>query len=261
MPGMQQVDPVVEQVRRAILGDISSGSLPPGSKLPAERDLAERLGVSRSTLRHTLAALEEAGIVTRRPGRGGGTFVAHPKVTRDLSHVTGLPAYLERQGYKAGARVLSTSIREPEPSVRAKLQLPADAMVVQVVRVRLADGSPISLETANFPADRFGGLLDHGLGGSLYELIREQYDVEPSEALEEIEVVQATPDEARLLGITPKSPLMMIRRVALDQQGVAFECSQDLFRADRTQIFVRSPGRGIRAASGGNGDPVELRVH
>jgi GntR family transcriptional repressor for pyruvate dehydrogenase complex len=47
-----------------------------GSTLPPERELAERMGVSRATLREAIAALREAGLVVTRRGRGGGTVVA-----------------------------------------------------------------------------------------------------------------------------------------------------------------------------------------
>ncbi|MET0951833.1 MAG: FCD domain-containing protein [Aeromicrobium sp.] len=47
-----------------------------GSTLPPERELAERFGVSRATLRDAIAALRDAGLVTTRRGRGGGTVVA-----------------------------------------------------------------------------------------------------------------------------------------------------------------------------------------
>ena len=61
--------------------------------------------------------------------------------------------------------------------------------MLEVVRVRLADGEPISLERALFPAERFPGLLDRSLGGSLYELLQAHYGLAPGEAEERIEVV------------------------------------------------------------------------
>ena len=83
------IGPAAEEVRRQLLDQISRGQLRPGERLGAERDLAQALGVSRSTVRQALAALEEAGVVRRVPGRGGGTFVRRQKVERDLSHVVG----------------------------------------------------------------------------------------------------------------------------------------------------------------------------
>jgi DNA-binding FadR family transcriptional regulator len=63
---------------------IRLGVLPAGDRLPAERDLAERLGVSRVTLREAIKALREAGFVESRRGRAGGTFVVYdPAGTED----------------------------------------------------------------------------------------------------------------------------------------------------------------------------------
>ena len=78
------IGPAAEEIRRQLLDQISRGQLHPGERLGAERDLAQGLGVSRSTVRQALAALEEAGVVRRVPGRGGGTFVRRQKIERDL---------------------------------------------------------------------------------------------------------------------------------------------------------------------------------
>lgn len=58
---------------------IALGLLPPGTRLPAERELCERLGIARSTLRQALVALGRSGHVHALRGRGGGTFVADPQ--------------------------------------------------------------------------------------------------------------------------------------------------------------------------------------
>jgi GntR family transcriptional regulator len=219
----------------------------PGERLGAERELAERLGVSRSTIRAALADLERSGVVRRTRGRSGGIFVAERKVERDLTSLTGLPAYLRRQGFQADARVLSTATVEADAETAAALEMSAGGLVLEVVRVRLADGDPISLERALFPADRFPGLLDRSLGGSLYELLETHYGLEPGEAEERIEVVAAGAAEARLLEIKRGAPLLAVARTAWDADGRAFERSHDLFRADRARIVVRA--RSAPAAS------------
>ena len=212
----------------------------PGERLGAERELAERLGVSRSTLRAALGDLERGGVVRRARGRGGGIFVAERKVERDLTSLAGLPAYLRRQGFQADARVLSTATVEADAGTAAALGLPPAALVLEVVRVRLADGDPISLERALFPAERFPDLLDRSLGGSLYELLEGHYGLQPGEAEERIEVVAAGAAEARLLGLRRGAPLLAVAHTAWDAEGRAFERSHDLFRADRARIVVRA---------------------
>jgi GntR family transcriptional regulator len=231
--------PSASALRDRLIAELAGGSPPPGGRLGAERELAARLGVSRSTLRAALDSLETAGVVHRVRGRSGGIFVSERRVERDLSSLTSLPAYLRRQGFQSGARVLSTATVGADAETAHALDLPEGALVLEVVRVRLADEQPISLERARFPAERFPGLLDRSLAGSLYELLETGYGLRPSEAEERVEVVGATAAEARVLEVRPGAPLVAIARTAWAADGRPFERSNDLFRADRVRIVTR----------------------
>lgn len=240
-------EPTDDSLRRkawqGVADAIREGGYQPGDRLPPEREFAERLDVSRSTLRLALHDLERAGIVVRRPGRGGGTFVATPKVERDLGSFAGLGEYIRRQGLAAGARVINVALTGAEPAVAEALRLSPGDPVVAITRVRLADGEPIALERSRFPADRFPGLAEQALGGSLYELLTEKYGEKPGRAVERIEPVAATAEAAALLDVPPGTPLLAVERVAYDQTGVPIEHADDLFRGDRTRVVVwTSPG-------------------
>ncbi|MGB6246845.1 MULTISPECIES: GntR family transcriptional regulator [Gordonia] len=256
--GTRESTSLVETLRRRIVSEISSGILTPGTRLGGERDLAEAYGVSRSTLRQVLGGLEEAGLVERVAGRGGGTFVGHPKVARDSAEVIGLPASLASQGYAAGTRVLSTRLASPDDETRTALKLRGSDLVAEIQRLRLADGRPLSLDRALFPSSRFQGLLELPLGGSLYSLLEERFDLRIGEAAETIEVVNATDDEAQVLGVDVGFPLVSIERITYDDVGEPFEYSHDLFRSDRVRITMRSPGRGLHAAAVGHEEMVTL---
>jgi DNA-binding FadR family transcriptional regulator len=67
-----------EQALEQILQIVRLGLVPAGERLPSERELAERLGISRVTLREVLKVLTEQGLVESRRGRYGGTFVRQP---------------------------------------------------------------------------------------------------------------------------------------------------------------------------------------
>lgn len=241
--------PVQARVWDAIVAQMTHGQVLPGQRLGSERELAERYAVSRGTLRQVLSMLESAGLVSRQIGRGGGIFAARPKVERDLTEVSSLPTYLRRQGYSADSRILSTQIVRADAAARTALRLSAEDAVIAIRRVRLADGSPISLEQALFPADRFGELMELPLSGSIYELLAQHFGVGARTAEETIEVVAATDEEAGILAIGTGDPLLAITRTAYDVNGQPFEFSQDLFRADMTRLVVRSQQGGEKSPS------------
>lgn len=232
--------PAAVAVRDRLVAAISSGELAPGERLGAEREIAERLGVSRSTVRAAVADLARTGAVRRARGRAGGIFVAERKVERDLTSLASLPAYLRRSGFQSDTRVISTAMIDPDAETAAALGLGPDDLAHEVVRVRLADGERISLERATFPASRFPDLLDRALSGSLYELLVDDYGLDPGEAEERIEVVNAGPSESRLLGVAEGAALVAISRTSWTTDGEPFEFSHDLFRADRVRIVVRA---------------------
>ena len=85
-----------EQVAQGLRDRMLSGDLTAGDPLPPERDLALSLGVSRTTVRGALALLEAEGLVDRRVGRGGGTFVGEPgaaQVTAALQRGIGMAGF------------------------------------------------------------------------------------------------------------------------------------------------------------------------
>jgi GntR family transcriptional regulator len=217
---------------------IASGRLSPGEKLPTERELSAELGVSRMTVRQALNVLTARGFLIRATGRRGGTFVARPKLVRDLGTFAGLSEQLRRQGIQAGARILSAQRRAATVAVAAALELAPRDRVTEIVRLRLADGEPFALERSIFPVRRFPDLLAHDLEGSLYDLLDELYGAAPWRAVERLEPVLAAPAEAEALGVATGSPLMLVERVAYSDDGEPVEFARDLFRGDRTRIVA-----------------------
>lgn len=217
---------------------VAEGRLAPGDRLPPERRLAATLGVSRMTLRQALATLEQRGVVTRSIGRHGGTFVAAPKLERDVSVFAGLSEQLRRQNVTAGARVVSAAEVPADETVAGALMLQPGDPIAEIVRVRFADEAPLALERSRFSLARFPGLLELDLTGSLYELLAERYDAPPDHAVERMEPVLAGETEADLLETAVGSPLMLVERIAYAASGEPVELARDVFRGDRTRIVA-----------------------
>ncbi|MGV0811285.1 GntR family transcriptional regulator [Mycolicibacterium boenickei] len=234
--------PVAEDVRRRILSMLAQGTLRPGSRLGTEREMAETFSVSRSTLRSALLPLSQAGVLERRTGRSGGTFVRADIVERNAAELAGLPARLHSSGHTSTSRVLSTD-RSPATAVEAQaLEIPDGTDIFTVRRLRYADGVPLSVDLACFVAAHMEDLLEQPLGGSLYELLRVRYGLVPAITTETIEVVSASAREAEWLQIAQRKPLVAITRVTRDDTERPFEYAYDLFRADRIRLTATSRG-------------------
>ena len=233
-------DPAHARIEKWLVGLVAGGDLVEGDKLPPEGELSAALGVSRMTLRQALGSLESRGMVARRRGRSGGTFVATPRIDVDLTGLAGFTEQMRRANVRAGAQVVSATTGTAPRAVAAALDISHTAKVHEIVRVRLADNEPLALERTYLPAAPFEDLLSHGLTGSIYALMASAYGQAPHSAFEWLEPVVASAEEGRLLSVEPGSALMLVTRTARTQAGLPVEYAFDRYRADRARIGLQT---------------------
>jgi GntR family transcriptional regulator len=243
--------PIYRGVARELAGLIRRGDLLPGGRVPSERELAGEYGISRMTARAALNLLEQRGLIERRDR--SGTFVASPKIALDLSTVAGLSARLLRQGITPGAEVIegrTVAVGELEGAVAEALGVAGEEPVHVVVRRRTGNGEPLALEESYFPARYCAGLLDNDLTGSIYELLRDGYGLEPARLHQEVEVTQLDTVAAVKLGVRPDVPVLLVTRTAWDGGGRPIEFARDLYRGDRL-LFVAETEEAGEGEKGG----------
>src|SRR5260370_16215175 len=134
--------PLYAQVDSILGTGIADGTSPPGSQLPNEDELIERYAVSRTTIRQTIQNLMRRGLVEIR--RGKGTFVLQPKITQELTELSGFVEDMQSLGRQASARLLDKQIVPASESVARRLAITMATLGVRSHRVRLADNAPFS---------------------------------------------------------------------------------------------------------------------
>lgn len=228
------------QIQGQLFELIQAGTLRPGDLLPSEEQLSRVFGVSRMTARQALQTLKNQGFAARNKGQG--TYVSRPRFEQDISHLCGFTAEMRALGIKASSRVLHSGLMPAPQKVAAVLGLPADSLVFQLQRVRLADGIPLAIEEIHLPAQRFPGIERLSFAKrSLYETMSERYQIRLSRVDEILEARVATRREAELLNIPIRSALLVISRTLWSVDGTAVETAHSVYRGDRYRAAVRIP--------------------
>ena len=172
--------------------------------------------------------------------QGKGTFVATPKVAQ-LLELTSYTEGMRAHGLHPETKILDIGFVSADDQLAALLGIRTGGRVLRVHRLRLADGEPMSIDTSHLPGRRFPGLrrqLERQLS-SLYETLRISYGIQLAEAEETIETVLADPHDARLLGVDPGLPLLLLSRHAFDVAGEPVEWAQSWYRGDRYKFVTR----------------------
>lgn len=212
--------PYYSQVKDDILWKVQTGELPPGLRIPSEKELTALYGVSSITIRRAISELVEEKVLERKQGKG--TFVLRRSFRRTFkSGAVGFSEICKANGMELTTRVLRAEIlKQPAQDVLDGLELPAGSAVVHIERVRYADGQPVVIETTDFPL-RFAYLLDADLNHtSLYQMIREnERDVQliTPQGTREIRLVTAGKETAELLNVKPSSVLLSSKTIVYDK--------------------------------------------
>ena len=218
--------PLYRQLQRVLREAIGNQVLSPEDALPAERDLAEELGISRITVRKALDGLVAEGLLTRR--QGAGTFVA-ARVEKSFSKLSSFTEDMISRGRTPHSTWINRSAGRVTPEESLTLSLSPGAAVYRFNRIRYADGSPMALEYSTVPAFAIEG--PDTVESSLYEAL-EKTGHRPSRALQRLRAVLFTPEQAELLSVAPRDPGLLIERRGFLPDGRIVEVTRSYYRGD-----------------------------
>ena len=226
------------RVETVLASEIADGDLRVGDQLPTEDSLISRFGVSRITVRRAIQNLVSRGLVEIR--RGKGTFVAAPKVTQELTELSGFVEDMHALGRKPTARVIGKEIVTADATVARQLALTRGEHVVRIRRVRLADGIPLSFDETYLPLEIGKKIITNNLKAEpIFSLLERKYDVPLIEAEYKLDAVPAETEVAAALKVKQRSPIFRIERTSYSTGGRPVDYERLYYRGDLVRFVTR----------------------
>lgn len=220
------------QALREIIEALVAGQ-GPGAPLPSERRLADHFGLARMTVRTEVDRLVAEGVIYRVHGRG--SFVAEPRVAQ-ATRFSSFSEDMRARGRVPGSTVRAQAEIEAGPFLAAMLELAPGAPVLEIERLRTADGEPLALERVQLPAERVPGVDASFLEqGSLFELLATK-GIELADADQRVVAVAIDADTAALLAVPEGAPGLRFHTLAHDQAGRPVFHATSLYRGDRYEV-------------------------
>lgn len=219
----QAYDQLAQELNRGLYG--------PGARLPGERELAVRLGVSRVTLRTALTALETEGRLSRSAQRGW--FVPAQVVGEPPSTLQSFTEMARARGLRPTARVLKQEVHPATLDEAERLRVAPTSPVLRIERLRGLDGRPVCFDVVALPVDRVPALVDADLtDASLYETLRERCGISIHRSGYSVMAATADTALATLLETAVGAAVLIGDEIAYTSDGTPVLVGRNSYRGD-----------------------------
>ena len=218
--------PLHQSVANAIEEQIREGSWQVGSSLPPEVSLCKTFGISRHTLRHSLSALEEGGLIVRR--QGAPTKVISRQRPRKFTQSFNSPADILRYPKETYRINIAEEYVECDVQWASLLRSQIGSSWYHIGAVRKQQGSELIVAWSDiYILPQFADLThepDHS-HSMVYEQIERRYGVRIERAEVDVYANGASKEVAAALDISQGTPCLVIIRHYFDANGNPFEVS------------------------------------
>jgi len=216
-----------------ILERIEKGIYPAGKPIPSERALAESENLSRMTVRQAVSDLVQQGVLFRHQGRG--TFVSANKFTQN--NLMSFTRAISSTGKTPRTKILSFYEYIHDNSVKIDGLLYNSKYFV-AKRLRLADETPVALETVYIPFENCPNLKPEMLENSLHDLMKEKYDLEAKTCELSVSATLCDEEDIITLEITKNSPVLNILSKYYNASGKLTYLEKAVYRGDMYEYIL-----------------------
>ena len=218
--------PLYQQLQQALRRAIDEVAWGSASAIPAERQLASALGISRITVRKAIDALVEEGLLVRRAG--AGNFI-NTRIEKNFAKLSSFSEDMRARGRVPRNEWLKRSEGLVTPEEALRLRLSPGTPVYRFNRIRYADEVPMCLEYATIAAFALPSL--DAVDDSMYEALQAAGH-RPVRALQRLSALLLNAEQARQLGTREGDAGLCVERLGFARDGRAVEFCRSYFRGD-----------------------------
>jgi GntR family transcriptional regulator len=233
--------PLYKQIVEQVSSLIADGGFRAGVRLPSERDLCARMGVSRVTLRRALHEMVNSGLLVASPHRGWFVTASSHVMSEPPNALQSFTETGRSLGLSATSDVLMAESREATIEEAEQLRIAPGASILHLERLRELAGRPVALHFVRVPVDRAPSLLDAELESVSVYASLEAAGHTPTRSDCDVRAEVPTPRDSQLLG---NMPLLVVRQITYDQRGLPIELSEMRYRGDRYHLQTSLHRRG-----------------
>lgn len=230
--------PYYFQLSSYIEQKIKARRLLPGQLMPSEQEICDKLGVSRTVVRQALAYLQQNGFITKQSGKRSA--ISYPKYNGGLmQNLRGFYEDAVSKGQKPTTRVLELKVVPARDELAEALKLSEGEPVIMLNRLRFLDGEPEVLVVTYIPEAKCPNLVREDLTNqSLYELLARKYGLVISQGHRTVEAIALDRADAKLLGLRPRSPALLLKSIGQLEDGTPLEYFVAKHRGDRSKFHI-----------------------
>lgn len=204
--------PIVQQVTTILRERIHDQTYPPGKRLPSELELAQELGVSRTTVRTVLAKFASEGLIFRK--QGDGTYV-NKHIDDVDAHYGGLWDYsrlIEAHGYQPSIETVALTSRVATEEECEELRISADSPIIAMIRLFYANNRPVIYASNVFPKTLIKGDVAELVGNlPLHQFMQQYCHEQIAYVVSDIEAIVVQEKRLETLQVAPGMPLLKLR--------------------------------------------------
>jgi GntR family transcriptional regulator len=218
--------------------EIKAKRMLPGQLMPSEQEFCEKLGVSRTVVRQALANLERNGYISKQSGKRSA--ISYPKYNGGLmQNLRGFHEDALLKGQHPTTRVLEMKVIPADSELAEALKINEGEPIIKINRLRFLEGEPEVLVVTYIPEAKCSSLIREDLTSqSLYELLARKYGLVIAQGRRTVEAIALDRADAKLLGVPPKSPVLLLKSIGLLEDGTPLEYFVAKHRGDRSKFHI-----------------------